>query len=285
MKQKNGTFNYSRIIIISFIIGIFSLACIGYSSTALADITIYTQGQATTTFKFNGTGGGTTAIQTLEYLKVGDTVTLSLPAFATTTGTNSFYLTNNTMLPSIIRPSNQSSFLISTLENNGVSLNVAGWGIIYSDGSMYIQRDPNGTTFTNGGQGGLSTPQIITYHTNSTTGSSLIISTSTFKGDKGDKGDTGNTGATGATGPQGIQGATGTPGYITSSSTLLTEILALGFTIGSSTLATSTILAILDSSMATTSDAIINFGNNFIWICAIFIFIFGYIIMHKNLER
>jgi len=42
---------------------------------------------------------------------------------------------------------------------------------------------------------------------------------------------------------------------------------------------------ILDSNMSTTSDAIIQFGNNFIWLFAILIFIFGYVIMHKNLEK
>jgi hypothetical protein len=72
---------------------------------------------------------------------------------------------------------------------------------------------------------------------------------------------------------------------LTSSTTVYTNINELFEEDEDDAIDEDDVIAILDEQMATTTQAIIQFGNNFIWIFGILIFILGYVIMHKNLEK
>lgn len=121
-------------------------------------------GTLATTFTFDGSGG-TSASKTLTYQKIGNFVTLNIPAVTSTTGTNSTILTANTALPAAFRPpSAQQRFVANTIINNAVDLATIGTWFISTGGIISLVRDTTTAVFTNGAAAGTGASQTITYY-------------------------------------------------------------------------------------------------------------------------
>jgi hypothetical protein len=119
-------------------------------------------GTQASTFTFDGSGG-TTGSVTMTYQKVGNFVTLNLPAIFTTSGTGSVALNGDTALPAAIRPSATQYQSSIPARNNGVALATPGIISVASTGIVTINRDAAGTAFTNASSCGLQGPTTFTY--------------------------------------------------------------------------------------------------------------------------
>lgn len=117
-----------------------------------------------TTFTFNGSGGSTGSL-TLNLQKLGNWVTLHIPAAQATTGTGSTALTSNTAFAAAFRPSSAQVCVITSIRNNGAVIAGAALVQINADGTLVIQRDSTATAFTDGASGGTQSPTSITYFT------------------------------------------------------------------------------------------------------------------------
>lgn len=133
------------------------------------DVTIFpalavpTPGASASTFTFNGSGGDSGSI-TMTYQKIGNWVTLNLPATQATTGTNSSTLTSNTALPAAIRPASvPQTGALNCMYNNGGSVSAPGFISIATNGIITIQRDVAGLAFTNSAVAGTAAATSLTY--------------------------------------------------------------------------------------------------------------------------
>lgn len=117
-------------------------------------------GSTATTFTYDGSGG-TSASKTLTWQKIGNVVTLTIPAVTATTGTNSTVLSSNTAFSTTARPVSNQDCVYQTVLNNGGAQAAAGRAIITTGGLVSLYRDGTGTTtFTNSstcGTGGIVT--------------------------------------------------------------------------------------------------------------------------------
>ena len=121
-----------------------------------------TYGTVSTTWTFDGTGGTSGAI-TLTWLKVWKTVTVHIPAVTATSGTSSTSLTNNTVLPANIRPTNFQHAGTPRIINNGAVVADTGVIGVASTGVITIARDSVLTAFTNSASAGTSQGTTIHY--------------------------------------------------------------------------------------------------------------------------
>jgi hypothetical protein len=115
------------------------------------------------TFVFNGSGGTSSSV-TMRYQRLGDYVTLFLPAVSATTGTSSTTFTSQTALDSWARPIGTAGVPITAIRNNGTVTNSNGYGEINSSGIVIIYRDVASATWTNAASGGTQTAQTLTYY-------------------------------------------------------------------------------------------------------------------------
>lgn len=130
---------------------------------SLGLVNTYVDYTTSSTFTFNG-GGGTTGAITLRAQRLGDFVTLHIPAFNGTSGTASTTLTANTALPTWARPqANTQSALLGDIRNNALDLATPGLAIINTSGILTILRDSATTAWTNSSSCGLNDPNTITY--------------------------------------------------------------------------------------------------------------------------
>lgn len=126
------------------------------------NFTTPTTGTTSTTFTFDGSGG-TTGSLTVTWQKVGNFVTLHIPATTATSGTGSTVLASNTALAAAVRPAATQKATAAQVTNNGSNTTTPGLIVISTGGIISIARDPAATAFTNSAVGGLSDATSITY--------------------------------------------------------------------------------------------------------------------------
>ena len=122
-----------------------------------------TKGTSASTFTFDGSGG-TSGSVTMTYQKIGNMVTLNIPAVLATSGTSSVNLVGNTALPAAIRPPSTTQVQsANAIANNGGSDTSAGIVQVSTGGIITINRTGAGTPFTNSSSCGLNAPTTIIY--------------------------------------------------------------------------------------------------------------------------
>lgn len=130
---------------------------------SLGLINAYT-GSVDTTLTFNGSGGTTSTI-TLRYQRLGDFVTMHVPAITGTSGTASTNLLANTAIESFARPLTavQAQASLQVINNNTV-MTTPGLIYINTNGTIQVYRDTFGTSFTNASVCGWNTGFTLTYY-------------------------------------------------------------------------------------------------------------------------
>ncbi len=121
------------------------------------------QGATATTFTFNGSGGTSSSV-TVMWQRVGNWVTLNIPAATATTGTGSTTFTSDTAIAAAARPTSTQVGPIMTIRNNGADVGPAGTFVIGAGGNIVIERDAAATAFTNTASAGLSSSTTIVYY-------------------------------------------------------------------------------------------------------------------------
>lgn len=129
-------------------------------------------GSTATTFSWDGTGTpGTSSSKTIKYQRIGDWVTMFIPAFSVTTGTGSSALQANTVIADAWARPNASlgtaSVAIPSIRNNGASLGPAGVLWITSSGQIGMGRDNIGTVFSNNASAGIEQMVAFTFYAGS----------------------------------------------------------------------------------------------------------------------
>lgn len=126
-----------------------------FSVSAQATVTV-------STFTFNGSGG-TTGSLTMTYQKIGNFVTLNIPAATATTGTGSTTLTSDTALAAGVRPAADQWSPSNVINNNNAAASDAGVVKVDTSGILTIQRTYAASAWTNAATGGLGAPVTIIY--------------------------------------------------------------------------------------------------------------------------
>lgn len=124
---------------------IHSTAGISLGNTAVANGNVldwYEEG----TFTATATGMTTSPTGTVKYTRIGNNVTLDLPAITGTSNATTFTLTG---MPSQLRPAAVKTVLLLVADNSGAA--VYGKGSIGTDGILTINKGPNGDVFTASG--------------------------------------------------------------------------------------------------------------------------------------
>lgn len=126
----------------------------------------YRFGTQATTFTSDGTSGGTSSSVDIQIQRIGDWVTIFIPAFSAAAGTgNPDTYNNDTALPSWARPGSASNGLVGgIIRNNGGSAGTPAYWQISSLGTVSMLRDFAGTDFTTSANAGLQTPASLTYY-------------------------------------------------------------------------------------------------------------------------
>ena len=135
----------------------------GITVSGGATLATYTTGSTSTTFTWDGSGG-TSAAVTLTWQRIGNFVTLNIPAVNATTGTSSANFTNDTAIAAGARPSATQVGTISSIRNNNATVGPTGWFSIASTGIININRDAVAATFTNSANAGTTNANSITYY-------------------------------------------------------------------------------------------------------------------------
>ncbi len=123
-----------------------------------------------TTFTDNGTSPGTSSAVTLVLQKIGDWVTIFIPAFSATVGSGTpRAFTSNTAIPAAFRPLSSSTVTLwgGSMRNNGSntgSATIPGCMQMAVAGTMTISRDAAQTAFTASSSCGLANPMTLTYY-------------------------------------------------------------------------------------------------------------------------
>lgn len=116
------------------------------------------------TFTFDGSGGTSSSV-TLRYQRVGDWVTLFIPAVTATTGTNSSQFNFSGVLDSFARPlTADTQIIFAPVGNNGGALQYPGIILVRTTGAVRIYRDTVATNFTNSSVCGLQEATKVTYY-------------------------------------------------------------------------------------------------------------------------
>lgn len=119
-----------------------------------------------TTFTFDGTGGNSASV-TLSHQKIGNWVTINIPAALATSGTSSTVQTSNTAIPAAYRPTATQNGSVPAIKNNGTAQAGPGYISISTAGIITIYRDPTlAATYTNTSANcGLAVSCAFTYFT------------------------------------------------------------------------------------------------------------------------
>lgn len=121
-----------------------------------------TTGTQASTFTWNGSGGSTGSV-TMTYQKIGNFVTLNIPALSATTGTNSNTLTADTALPAAIRPAATQDCPANSNQDNGAGEGSPGVFQIAATGIITYRRNNATANFTNSAAAGTTQPVTLTY--------------------------------------------------------------------------------------------------------------------------
>lgn len=107
----------------------------------------YREADHATTFTHDGSGG-TSSSQTLKITRIGRVVTVYIPAFTCTTGTNSTVLSANTVLPSWARPAATLFGCNQNYTNESGTSTETLHTTIEADGDLKFYVRGGGTFFT-----------------------------------------------------------------------------------------------------------------------------------------
>jgi hypothetical protein len=118
------------------------------------------------TFTFNGTGSpGTSGSVTMLYYRVGDFVTLFLPAVSAITGTTSTTFTANSAVATWARPATTTqAFYGVPMRDNGGSATPGGWCIMQTSGLLQLRLTQSAGAFTNTMSGGTQNAFSFVYY-------------------------------------------------------------------------------------------------------------------------
>ena len=130
---------------------VFEILCVGSAT-----------GSTASTFTFDGSGGTSGSI-TMTWQKVGNWVTLNIPAVSATSGTTSTTLLSNTALAAGVRPTVAQQQPCNVMRDNGAAGATPGVIAISTGGLVSIKRDFSSTAFTNSASGGTGAATNITY--------------------------------------------------------------------------------------------------------------------------
>lgn len=126
------------------------------------NFTTPTTGTTASTFTFDGSGGSTGSL-TLTWQKMGNFVTLSIPALSATTGTGSANLISDTALAAAVRPTASENVPVIGIVNNGAVVGPAGAIVVGTDGIITLKRDGASTAFTNTAVAGTGAQITVSY--------------------------------------------------------------------------------------------------------------------------
>jgi hypothetical protein len=118
------------------------------------------------TGKFKGDNSAAqSADVTMVATRIGNVVTITLPAITLTTNGSDSYLLNDTMaaLDTEYRPATEFRLMAAQIIATGSVLANPGTVVIYDTGLMRIYRDSGGTAFGSGANSGLRNRIGITY--------------------------------------------------------------------------------------------------------------------------
>lgn len=126
-------------------------------------LSTYQLGTTSSTFTFNGSGGTSGAI-TLTYTRIGNVVTLNMPAVTATSGTTSTSFTGNTAIAAFARPTNTQRANHADVVNNNATVAAPGYLTVTSAGVVTLNRDGAGTAWTNATTCGTGSNYSFTYY-------------------------------------------------------------------------------------------------------------------------
>lgn len=116
---------------------------------SLGLVNTYVDYTTVSTFTFNGSGG-TTASITMRAQRIGDYVTVHIPACTGTSGTSSTALIANTALPTWARPLTASQYQsVPDMKNNNADVATPGLVSVNTSGIVAFNRDAAATAWTN----------------------------------------------------------------------------------------------------------------------------------------
>lgn len=119
------------------------------SDGSLGLVNTYTDYTTASTFSFDGSGGTTGSI-TMRAQRLGDYVTVHIPAVTGTSGTSSTTLTANTALPSWARPLTATQYAsVPDMKNNNADVATPGLVGVTTSGIVTFNRDAASTAWTN----------------------------------------------------------------------------------------------------------------------------------------
>lgn len=133
------------------------------STSSLSDVST---GTTATTFTWDGGGSpGTSGSVTLTCQKVGNFVTINIPAVSATTGTGSTTFTSNTAIAAGFRPASSKNCGVNVLVNGGAAIATPGVVQVNSAGKLLLFKDWTGAAFTNAASAGIGGETLISYYT------------------------------------------------------------------------------------------------------------------------
>lgn len=135
----------------------------GITVSGGATLATYTTGSTSSTFTWDGTGGTSGAV-TLTWQRIGNWVTLNIPAVAAASGTSSANFTSDTAIAAGARPGTTQVAPIEGIRNNGATLGPTGYISISNLGILNISRDAAATAFTDASSCGTASATSVTYY-------------------------------------------------------------------------------------------------------------------------
>ena len=128
-----------------------------------ANPVIYTVATSST-FLPSGTGATASAAVDLSWNRVGNWVTVNIPAFEANTGTGATTISSQTALPTLARPITTTKVPVYLVKDNGVATQYPGVLIVGTNGILQVRRDGIDTAYTNSVLAGLFNDVTITYY-------------------------------------------------------------------------------------------------------------------------
>lgn len=146
-----------------------SVGAVGFANATAVNAGLVTKqavGSQATTFAGN-LGGSASASFTVKYQRIGDWVTLEIPALAVTPASSSTKLVSATAIADTwARPAGTRSCAVTEVINNATLTTLVGMCRVLSTGVLEIYRDPSATAFANAGAG-TNSATTITYYVGS----------------------------------------------------------------------------------------------------------------------
>lgn len=140
----------------------------GLSIAGSSTLGTFTRSSTSTTATADGTGGGTSSSFTINYHRIGDWVTMHIPAFSLTSGVGTASITFNTAVDTFARPATlqQRSVCLSAQDNGNIVSTAGGW-VMGTGGQVTVQRDGTGSLFTASSSCGIARGCSVTYYVGS----------------------------------------------------------------------------------------------------------------------